>query len=30
MGGEPDIVARFPSGAVKISNFADLDETPRD
>jgi DNA-binding XRE family transcriptional regulator len=30
MGGELDIVARFPSGAVKISNFADLDETPRD
>ena len=27
MGGELDIVARFPGGAVKISNFADLDET---
>lgn len=24
MGGELDVVARFPDGAVKISNFADL------
>ena len=24
MGGESDIVARFPDGSVKISNFADL------
>ena len=24
MGGELDIVARFPDGSVKISNFADL------
>ena len=24
MGGELDIVARFPDGAVKISNFSDL------
>jgi DNA-binding XRE family transcriptional regulator len=30
MGGELDIVARFPSGAVKISNFADLDGSSRD
>ena len=24
MGGELDIIARFPDGAVKISNFAEL------
>ena len=24
MGGELDVVARFPDGAVKISNFSDL------
>jgi hypothetical protein len=24
MGGELDIIARFPDGSVKISNFADL------
>jgi hypothetical protein len=24
MGGELDIVARFPDGTVKISNFSDL------
>jgi hypothetical protein len=24
MGGELEVVARFPDGAVKISNFADL------
>ena len=27
MGGELDIVARFPDGSVKISNFADLGKT---
>lgn len=26
MGGELDIVARFPEGAVKISNFAEIGE----
>jgi hypothetical protein len=26
MGGELDIVARFPDGSVKISNFADFDK----
>lgn len=26
MGGELDIVARFPEGDVKIANFAELDE----
>lgn len=25
MGGQLEVVARFPDGAVKISNFADLD-----
>jgi predicted XRE-type DNA-binding protein len=25
MGGELDVVARFPDGAVKISNFSDLE-----
>ena len=25
MGGELEVVARFPDGAVKISNFSDLD-----
>lgn len=25
MGGQLDIVARFPDGAVKITNFADMD-----
>ena len=27
MGGQLDVVARFPDGAVKISNFADLGST---
>jgi DNA-binding transcriptional regulator YiaG len=27
MGGELDIVARFPEGVVKISNFADIGES---
>ena len=27
MGGELDIVARFPDGTVKISNFSDLGKT---
>jgi DNA-binding XRE family transcriptional regulator len=27
MGGKLDIVARFPDGSVKISNFADLGKT---
>lgn len=27
MGGELEVVARFPDGAVKISNFSDLDCT---
>jgi ribosome-binding protein aMBF1 (putative translation factor) len=26
MGGELDMVARFPDGAVRITNFADFDE----
>ena len=26
MGGELDIVARFPEGEVKINNFADIDD----
>lgn len=26
MGGELDVVARFPDGAVKISNFSELDK----
>jgi len=26
MGGELDVVARFPDGAVKITNFSDLDK----
>ncbi|WP_394359105.1 XRE family transcriptional regulator [Metapseudomonas boanensis] len=26
MGGQLEVIARFPDGAVKISNFADLDE----
>ena len=26
MGGELDVVARFPDGTVKISNFSDLDK----
>lgn len=26
MGGELEVVARFPDGAVKISNFSDLDK----
>lgn len=26
MGGELDIVARFPDGTVKINNFADMEE----
>ncbi len=28
MGGELEVVARFPDGAVKISNFADLGTAP--
>ncbi|MFT3818743.1 MAG: XRE family transcriptional regulator [Rubrivivax sp.] len=28
MGGQLEVVARFPDGAVKISNFTDLDRTP--
>ena len=27
MGGELDIIARFPGGAVKISNFTELEST---
>jgi hypothetical protein len=27
MGGQLEIVARFPEGAVQISNFAELGET---
>ena len=27
MGGELEIVARFPEGSVRISNFADLGKT---
>lgn len=27
MGGELDVIARFPDGAVKISNFAELGQT---
>lgn len=26
MGGQLEVVARFPDGAVKISNFAELDQ----
>ena len=29
MGGELEVVARFPDGAVKISNFSDLDNATR-
>ena len=29
MGGELEVVARFPDGAVKISNFSDLDSETR-
>ena len=29
MGGELDVVARFPDGTVKISNFSDLDKAAR-
>jgi hypothetical protein len=29
MGGELDIVARFPEGAVKIANFSEIGERPR-
>jgi transcriptional regulator with XRE-family HTH domain len=29
MGGELDITARFPDGAVKISNFAGIGDLPR-
>jgi hypothetical protein len=28
MGGELEIIARFPDGSVKISNFSDLGNTP--
>jgi hypothetical protein len=27
MGGELDVIARFPDGSVKINNFADLGVT---
>ncbi len=27
MGGELEVIARFPDGAVKISNFSDLEKT---
>ena len=27
MGGELDVIARFPDGAVKIGNFSDLEKT---
>ena len=27
MGGQLEVIARFPDGAVKISNFTDLDRT---
>ncbi|MCL0278147.1 transcriptional regulator, partial [Pseudomonas aeruginosa] len=26
MGGQLEVIARFPDGAVKISNFADIEE----
>jgi DNA-binding XRE family transcriptional regulator len=29
MGGELDIVARFPDGSVKISNFAEIGQRPK-
>lgn len=29
MGGELDIIARFPNGTVKITNFAELDRRER-
>ncbi len=29
MGGELDVVARFPDGTVKISHFSDLDKAAR-
>ena len=28
MGGELEIVARFPDGSVKISNFSDIENSP--
>ena len=28
MGGELEVLARFPDGAVKISNFSDIDSLP--
>lgn len=28
MGGELEIIARFPDGAVKITNFADVENAP--
>ena len=28
MGGELEVVARFPDGAIKISNFSDLGNSP--
>lgn len=28
MGGELEVIARFPDGAVKISNFSSLDSNP--
>lgn len=30
MGGELDIIATFPDGSVRISNFNELDDTPTD
>ena len=29
MGGELEVIARFPDGAVRIRNFSDLGNTPR-
>ena len=28
MGGQLEVIARFPDGAVKISNFSELDSSP--
>lgn len=28
MGGELEVIARFPDGAVKISNFSELENKP--
>lgn len=29
MGGELEVIARFPDGAVKINNFSELESAPR-